>query len=327
MPRFARPDALVLAAGGILGEAWMSGVLAGIEDASGVDFRACDSFVGTSAGSIVAARLAAGERPRRPRGEDEGADAGFAEAAEGEDRSGNGSADGDEDGANASGASPLVGLGRAVARVGMLAGAPLAPAALAVGASAGARVRALALARAPDQGRSLRPLRDEVARMGGRFDGRLRVCTVDKATGRRVVFGRPGAPKAEVADAVVASCSIPWVFRPVTIGGRRYVDGGAWSLTNLDVAPVSRDAEVLCLNPSASLGLAFASAFGIVRAAAGAAAELEALTVRGRGAGVRIVGPDAGAAAEMGANFMDPRPAGAVHRAGYAQGRRLAERP
>src|SRR5688572_6440753 len=63
-----RPDVLVLAAGGILGEAWMSGVLAGAEEAAGLDFRDCDSFVGTSAGAIVSARLAAGEPPRRPRG-------------------------------------------------------------------------------------------------------------------------------------------------------------------------------------------------------------------------------------------------------------------
>jgi NTE family protein len=184
-------------------------------------------------------------------------------------------------------------------------------------------VRALALARAPDRGRSLGPLRGEIARLGARFDGRLRVCTVDKATGRRVVFGGPGAPRAEVADAVVASCSIPWVFRPVRIGGRSYVDGGAWSLTNLDVAPVGREAEVLCLNPSASFGLAIASPFGVVRAAAGAAAELEAFALRGRGVRVRVVGPDADAAAVMGANFMDPGPAQAVHEAGYRQGRAL----
>jgi NTE family protein len=185
-------------------------------------------------------------------------------------------------------------------------------------------VRALALARAPDKGRSLGPLKTEIGRMGGRFDGRLRVCTVDKETGRRVVFGGPGAPRAGVADAVVASCSIPWVFRPVRIGGRRYVDGGAWSLTNLDVAPAARDAEVLCLNPSASFGLAFASPFGLVRAAAGAAAELEALSLRARGARVRVVGPDGDAAAVMGANFMDPGPARAVHEAGYRQGQALA---
>ncbi|MGH2943534.1 MAG: hypothetical protein ACRDLN_12255, partial [Solirubrobacteraceae bacterium] len=54
------PDVLVLASGGTLGEAWMSGILAGIEDATGHDFRTTESFVGTSAGSLVAAALVAG---------------------------------------------------------------------------------------------------------------------------------------------------------------------------------------------------------------------------------------------------------------------------
>src|SRR5215218_376438 len=62
-----RPDVLVLASGGVLGEAWMTGVLAGMEEAGELDFRECDGFVGTSAGSIVAASLAAGDSPRRPR--------------------------------------------------------------------------------------------------------------------------------------------------------------------------------------------------------------------------------------------------------------------
>src|SRR6185295_4720966 len=58
MPLFAAPDVLVLAGGGVRGEAWMTGVLAGIEDATGTDLRRVEAFVGTSAGSIVAARLA-----------------------------------------------------------------------------------------------------------------------------------------------------------------------------------------------------------------------------------------------------------------------------
>src|ERR1700709_2150015 len=62
----SRPDVLVLGGGGVLGEAWMMGVLAGIEDATGFDLRSCEHFVGTSAGSLVAAHLVAGERPRRP---------------------------------------------------------------------------------------------------------------------------------------------------------------------------------------------------------------------------------------------------------------------
>jgi NTE family protein len=57
------PDVLVLGGGGILGEAWMSAVLAGLDEAEGFDARECASYVGTSAGSIVAASLAAGLPP------------------------------------------------------------------------------------------------------------------------------------------------------------------------------------------------------------------------------------------------------------------------
>src|SRR5437763_9375228 len=65
------PDVLVLGGGGVLGEAWMMGVLGGIEDGTGLDLRRCEYYVGTSAGAIVAAHLVAGRSPRRPRGTDE----------------------------------------------------------------------------------------------------------------------------------------------------------------------------------------------------------------------------------------------------------------
>jgi Patatin-like phospholipase len=60
------PNVLVLGGGGLLGEAWMTGVLAGYEDATGADMARCRRFVGTSAGSIVASSLVAGRSPRRP---------------------------------------------------------------------------------------------------------------------------------------------------------------------------------------------------------------------------------------------------------------------
>ena len=313
----ARPDVLVLAAGGILGEAWMSGVLAGIEDAAGWDFRDCEAFVGTSAGSIVGARLASGRRPRRPKGSERASD--FARDAP---------SNLDAPDADVRRVGTLVrGVGRVARggiRLGAWAGTPFVPPLLALGAGPGARLRALALSRLPDRGYTLDALHDEMASLGSRFDGRLRVCCVDRGSGRRVVFGRPGAPRAGVADAVVASCSIPTVFRPVRIGDREYVDGGAWSLTNLDTAPAGRETEVLCLHPSASVGLALTSPLAAFRAAASAAAEVEALALRARGSRVRIVGPDEDSAAHMGAQFMDPRPAKAVLAAGYAQGRALS---
>ena len=129
------PDVLVLGAGGVLGEAWMSGVLAGLEDAAGIDFRRCDTYVGTSAGSIEAARLASGRSPRRP--DDVGdppsdfardtpvglatddADAGLAREPGGDD-------DGD-----ARRGSRVVGAARGAARLGVWASAPLVGPALA----------------------------------------------------------------------------------------------------------------------------------------------------------------------------------------------------
>ncbi|MGH2844351.1 MAG: hypothetical protein ACRDKL_12330, partial [Solirubrobacteraceae bacterium] len=64
-----RPDVLVLGAGGPAGVGWLTGVLAGIEDRSGVSFAQCECILGTSAGAVVAARLATGERLQRPAGE------------------------------------------------------------------------------------------------------------------------------------------------------------------------------------------------------------------------------------------------------------------
>src|SRR5256885_12999549 len=60
----------------------MTGVLAGLEEAAGVDFREIEAIVGTSAGSIVGASLVAGRSPRRPRGtaHPRGGSAGFDDA-------------------------------------------------------------------------------------------------------------------------------------------------------------------------------------------------------------------------------------------------------
>jgi NTE family protein len=297
-----QPDVLVLAGGGIVGEAWMHGVLAGIEDAAGVDMTRVEAYVGTSAGSIVAARLVSGRRPPRPQN---GSRAIAREAA--------------DDGRAAGDASPLRGLARGAARVGFAAGAPVAGAALAVGAPAINLARAAVLARAAPHGRALDDLHRRVERWGARFDGRLRVCAVDRGNGRRAVFGAPGAPAAGVPEAVCASCAIPWVFSPVPIGGREYVDGGAWSVTNMDAAQAGRGTHVLCLDPAAGLG-GEDRRLTALRGAFRAASALEVQALRRRGALVAHVWPDAGAAAAMGPDLMSPaRTAGALG-AGYRQG-------
>ena len=175
--RCSRPDVLVLGGGGVLGEAWMMGVLAGIEDGAGFDLRACESFVGTSAGAIVAAHLVAGNAPRRPssvgtelRGRHGAASRGLAVAA--------------------------VAAARRAGQAALAASATFAPLALGVAAPGGALVRALLLRGLPRPPDTLSGLRAQVERSGARFDGRLRVTAVDRGSGRRVVFGSPGAPGA-----------------------------------------------------------------------------------------------------------------------------------
>jgi NTE family protein len=287
---------LVLAGGGVVGEAWMTGVLAGIEDAGGGDLRRVEALVGTSAGAIVAARMAAGTPLRRPPGAP------------------------DEVASEPAGTRDGAGLLRTAARWGWAATAPLAPMATALAAPGGALVRSALLARAPGRGQTLGRLHGEIERSGVRFDGRLRICCVDKRSGKRVVFGSPGAPHACVADAVTASCAIPWVFAPVRIDGREYVDGGVWSVTNLDAAPARRDTEVLCLDPTAALHSPIRQAFRVA-----IAVELQIL--RARGTRVRHVVPDDASAAAMGDDFMAGGQAGPALAEGYRQGRTLTLTP
>jgi NTE family protein len=71
----------------------------------------------------------------------------------------------------------------------------------------------------------------------------------DYTSGRRVPFGRLDAPRAEIGNAVAASCAIPGFYRPVTIGRRRYVDGGVCSASNLDLVAGRGLDLVICLNP------------------------------------------------------------------------------
>lgn len=295
-----RPDVLVLGGGGALGEAWMMGVLAGIEDAAGLDLRDCDSFVGTSAGSIVAAHLAAGRSPRRP-----STLTTEVEVANGQP-------------SNALVVGALTGA-RIAGDLALSAWSPLAPLALSAVTPGGALVRATALAATPRPRATLADLRRRVAGFESRFDGRLRIVCVDRRRGRRTVFGAPGAPAAAVSEAVEASCSVPWLFAPVEIGGCEYVDGAVWSSTNLDAAPATRDTHVLCLNPMSGVRGAHAL-LTLARNLARSAVSVEALALRARGAVVRTVHPNLECAAAMEADFMDPEPRRLVLAAGYRQG-------
>jgi NTE family protein len=299
---FRAPDVLVLGGGGVLGEAWMNAVLAGIEDAAGFDARECEGYVGTSAGSIVAAALAAGKRPDARLGS-------LPEPQTDDEPEGG-------DGPGAATRALLAGVAAAAAPVASLALPTIAP--------GGALVRRLALGRVPAGTRSLGGLGRSIDSLGGHFDGRLTVSAVDLDSGRRVMFGRPDAPAATVGQAVEASCAIPGFFSPVEIAGRSYVDGGAWSPTNMDTASVSRGTRVLCLNPTGSMAQSITTPMGAIGLASRSLARVEALVLERRGARVDLVSPDEGSLAAIGPNLMDSRPRKRVIAAGVAQGRRLA---
>jgi NTE family protein len=296
----------VLGGGGVLGEAWMMGVLAGIEDATSFDLRECESFVGTSAGAIVAAHLVAGRSPRRPSAVGTDLELGHSQPARGL-------------------AVAAYAAARRAGSFALAASSAFAPLALGVAAPGGALVRALMLRGVPRPPDTLASLRAQVEQSGARFDGRLRVTAVDRRSGRRVVFGSPSAPRATVAQAVEASCTVPWLFAPVEISGREYVDGGVWSPTNLDAAPAGRDTHVLCLNPTASLSPTHA-VLAVMRNVARSAVSIESLALRRRGAVVKTVAPNAECAAAMGSNFMDQEPRTRVLAAGYRQGLLVAAR-
>ncbi|MEX2196602.1 MAG: patatin-like phospholipase family protein [Thermoleophilaceae bacterium] len=300
------PDVLVLGGGGVLGEAWMNAVLAGLDEPGGFDARESHAFVGTSAGSIVATALAAGVRP----GERLGRLPEQPPVAERE--------------------LPGARLGisqrvlEAAAGLWSTAAAPLASLALSSTAAGGAVLRRAALARVPAGRRSLAELREAIEELGVRWDGRLLISAVELESGRRVMFGAPGAPELRVADAVLASCAIPGVFRPVRAGGRSYVDGGAWSPTNMDAAEVVRGSRVLCLNPTGSMRPTIAEPAGAIGPVSRSVAAAEALALRRRGASVTTINPDRASVAAMGTNLMDRGPRAAVIAAGLAQGGALA---
>jgi NTE family protein len=299
------PDALVLGGGGTLGEAWMSSLLAGLDESDGFDARASGGFVGTSAGSIVAAALVAGHAPGARLGSLSPAD-----EAQLED--------------SFEQVSALRQAFGAAAELAGVAAAPLASLAFASTARGGALLRRTALRRVPAGRRSLAELGRLVENTGVRWDGRLRIAAVELATGRRVVFGAPGEPQPAVSVAVQASCAIPGVFAPVSSDGRTYVDGGAWSPTNMDAAEVAKGGRVLCLNPTGSLRPAIGSLAGALGPVSRGAAATEALVLKGRGANVTTVNPDQASAEAMGLNLMDYTRRDRVIEAGLVQGRRLA---
>ncbi len=160
----------------------------------------------------------------------------------------------------------------------------------------------------------------------------LWVMACDYTTGRRVAFGRPGAPPAELAKAVAASCAIPGFYHPVTIAGRRYVDGGVYSPSSLDVLRNEGLDRVIALNPTSSRASAPARSLAdrtasATRSVAGRRLGREARKLREAQTEVVLIQPTAEDLAVMGRNLMSGRPPPRADRARDPHRGRAAARP
>ncbi|HZM81822.1 MAG TPA: patatin-like phospholipase family protein [Candidatus Limnocylindrales bacterium] len=267
--------ALVLGGGGVTGVAWELGILTGLA-AAGVDLAKADLVVGTSAGSVVGTYVASGidleERYERQI-------------------------------AASSGEIP--------ARLGLPIFARFAWAMVrsrdAVTYAARIGKMALAASTVPEASR-----REVIAGRLGVTEWpskRFLVTAVDAATGEFKVFDRDSG--VSIVDAVGASCAVPGVWPPVTIDGRRYIDGGVRSATNADLA--SGYQKVVIIAPI-SLG-----GKHIPRVPAQAAA------LRAAGASVIVITPDAAAKEAIGRNVLDPARRPGSARAGRTQATAIAE--
>ncbi|MDQ6918832.1 MAG: patatin-like phospholipase family protein, partial [Candidatus Dormibacteraeota bacterium] len=144
------------------------------------------------------------------------------------------------------------------------------------------------------------------------------ICAVRLDDGLLVAFGREGAPPAAMAEAVAASCAIPAYFRPVVIGGRRYIDGGSHSVTNADLLAGTGLDLVVVSCPMG--GTRDAIVLGVdlpVRAGVRARLSREIARLRRAGTPVLTLQPTRDVRAAMGNNPMDPKRGAAVTRAAY----------
>ncbi|MFG2232787.1 patatin-like phospholipase family protein [Streptomyces sp. NPDC048723] len=262
--------ALVLGGGGLTGIGWECGILYGLARA-GVDLTTADLVVGTSAGSVVGAQLTSGLLTAQELYERQLGDP----------------------------------AGEATAKLGagLLARYAVAMARSRTATAYRQRVGAMALA--ADTGAEAERRKVLAARLVSHEwpERRLVVTAVDALSGELKAFDRGSGDG--LVDAVSASCAVPGVWPPVTVGGRRFIDGGIRSATNADLA--AGYARVVILAPM-SLGS------GLVPSPSAQAERL-----RAAGARVLLITPSAVARKAFGRNVLDPARRDPAARAGLAQ--------
>ncbi len=134
----------------------------------------------------------------------------------------------------------------------------------------------------------------------------------DYRSGERVAFGRRDARRARASEAVAASCAVPAFYHPVSVAGRRYVDGGICSPSNLDLLCAQRLDLVICLSPMSRVGSVAGGSpvdrlIALMRAGAGRRLGREARKLREEGTDVLILQPRDEDVALMGMNLMSGR--------------------
>jgi NTE family protein len=271
-------SALVLGGGGITGIAWELGLITGLADA-GVDLATADLIVGTSAGAVVGAQIAGGlpiddlyERQLRP---------------------------------------PAPGpVARFGTRRNLLYGFALLRARgdlAAFGRRLGAlSIKAAAAGRTPSLDERLAAIKARLPMLDWP-ERDLQVTVVDARTGEFRTFGR--ADGVPLVDAVAASCAVPGIYPPVPVGDRSYIDGGARSSANADVARGC--ARVVALTPMTRT----------VRSIPSAGRQVQEL-----GVPAVVIGPDRAAVAAIGKNVLDPAARARTAQAGHAQAAKVADR-
>jgi NTE family protein len=289
---------LVLGAGGVIGGSWLMGALEALEAETG--WRAADAehIVGTSAGAVIGALAAAGVPPEYMSAYAAGQV--LDDVAEAEERAAATAQRASAGTYHLRWAFPPIGPGSwRLAMSTLLQPHRHSPAALLAGWL-------------PRGFISTAPISDVIDTfVSGDWPERTRFWAVaaDYSTGRRVAFGRDDAPPATVAAAVAASCAIPGFYHPVTVAGRRYVDGGICSVSNLDLLCDEGLDLVICLNPMSSLAQATGGSpadrmAAIMRSAAGRRLGHEARKLREVGTRVLMLQPAEQDVALMGFNLM-----------------------
>jgi NTE family protein len=286
---------LLLGAGGVLGGAWLTGALAALSRLTGWQPRDSGVIVGTSAGAVIAALLAAGIAP---------SDILAAPSAAAPD--GDPLAD-----------LMLEGTYRSTRRWPRLLPGSLSLVARAVRDRALLRVLCGLLPRGLVATTTIEAAVARVVPEGWAPHPACWVVACDYGTGDRVVFGSPGAPRPPLSRSVAASCAIPGFFSPVGIAGRWYVDGGLRSMSNADVLARQRLDGVIVLNPMSGRGRLRGWSLAermmtAVRRRSAAQVDAELARLRGAGIPALLIEPTADDLDAIGPRVMDARRARGV---------------